>query len=165
MKSVFAKWKWLAAVLALSVAAWCCRQWQPERQVQLHQRHFLEAAQNRDFRKLKALLDDSFRASGGQDKTAALQQMAEGLRYFFSLEIAASETETSIDGAKAKITARLRLSGQGSAPANAIQDLVNSSKDPFQFTWQRQSWKPWDWRLVYAGHPYITSAVTGDWTF
>lgn len=165
MKSVLAKWKWLAAVLALMAAVWCCRQWQSERQVQLHQRHLLEAAQNRDFKALKALLDDSFRASGGQDKTAALQEMAEGLRYFFSLEITASETQTSLAHAEANITARLHLEGRGLAAADAIQSLVNSSKDPFQFTWRRQSWKPWDWRLVSAGHPYITSAATGDWTF
>lgn len=159
------KWKTPAIVVLLVVTAWCVRQWQPERQVRLHQDHLLEAAGKRDLQKLKEILDDGFQTSGGQDKTAALQQLAEGLRYFFSLEISGSETQISVGPAEAIVSTRLRMNGRGVAAADAMQDLVNSSKDPFLFTWQQKSWKPWDWRLVYAGHPFITSAATGEWVF
>ncbi len=159
------KWKTTAALLALVAVAWCFWQWQPGRQVQLHQNHFLEAAQDRDFQKLKAMLDDGFHTSGGHDKTSTLQLAAEVLRQFFALEITGSETRIVQAPSGAEVTTRLRIGGRGLPAADAVQEVVNGSTEPFVFTWQRKSWKPWDWRLVYVSHSLITRAAASDWPY
>ncbi|MDD5348778.1 MAG: hypothetical protein PHQ12_01075 [Chthoniobacteraceae bacterium] len=144
-----------AAVLVGLGCAWL---WRPERQVRLHQRHFLNAAENRDWPKIKAILDDGFRTPYGHDKPIALALMAEGLRPFFALQIFDSETEVTVSGRDGAVRTRLRFSGTGMALAEIVQGAVNDSREPFEFTWRRQSWKPWDWRLVSASHPLMAHA-------
>ncbi len=157
------RWKPLAALLVLIALGWCAWLWQPERQVQLHQRHLLEAAQTRNWGKFKPLLAEDFRTSGNDDKAATVRMTAEVLRQFFTLEITASETKLTLEGPEAKLSTRLRISGNGMPFAEAVQEALNHSRDPFEFTWRRQSWKPWDWRLVYAGHSLIPRVWTGEW--
>src|SRR5580692_2492905 len=58
------KWKIFIAAAVL-IALRCFWLWQPERQVMLHQQHFLEAAQERDWAKFAAFFDDGFRIPTG----------------------------------------------------------------------------------------------------
>lgn len=145
----------IALVLAVIIAMWCVRLWQPERQIRLHQRHLLEAAENRNWKKLKLLLDDDFKTPNGIDKKLALGTLAEALRPFMSVHITGTETHLDRNGRVAKTGQILRLDGMGSAFAEAIKSAVNQSNDPFEFTWERKSWKPWDWRLVRVEHPLL----------
>ena len=148
--------------LTALVAAWCFWLWQPERQVRLHQRHLLDAAQDRKWQKLNALLDDGFRTPNGHDKTLALQQLGEVLQPFFALQIVDSETKTALDGRTGSVRTVLRINGTGLPLAEAVKTGVNQSHEPFEFIWKRNSWKPWDWRLVHTAHPLIGLAGGRD---
>lgn len=141
----------VAAVVLLR----CIWIWQPERQVRLHQRHLLDAAQDRNWKKLSAFLDDGFRSSGGHDKTRALQDANEVLRPFFTLQILDSEKDVSMEPGTGRVCTVLRMEGKGMELGELIRSAVNASHEPFVFTWKRASWKPWDWRLVRAEHPLI----------
>ena len=145
----------VGGVLVLCVAAWCMRLWQPERQIRLHQRHLLDAAGRRDWAKLNRLMDDNFRTAGGLDKGLALKAMAEVLQPFLTLEITGSETGMKEEERTARVLEILRIDGMGSGFSDSVKTAVNQSSEPFEFTWQRKSWKPWDWRLVGARHSLI----------
>ena len=147
------------ALIAL-IALRCIWLWQPERQVLLHQRHLLDAAQDRNWLKLNALLDDGFRTSSGIDKTTTLQLANEALRPFLALQIVDSDTEATLDGRTARVRSVLRIQGNGMALAEMVKMAVNQSKEPFTFTWKRASWKPWDWRLVGTEHPLMNRAAS-----
>ncbi|HEY1583637.1 MAG TPA: hypothetical protein VGF73_11125 [Chthoniobacterales bacterium] len=34
-----------------------------------------------------------------------------------------------------------------------IIEWVNSLTTPFELRWRRESWKPWDWKLVEVRNP------------
>jgi len=149
----------IGLVLAVLVVGYCLCLWQPERQVRLHQRHMLDAAQKRDWGKLNAFLDDGFRTSGGHDKITALQDLNEVLRPFFALQILDSQTVTTWDGDAGRVRTILRIDGKGLPLAEMVKSAVNESKEPFVFTWKHAGWKPWDWRLVRVEHPLIGLAT------
>ena len=148
------KWKILAAAAVL-IALRCFWLWQPERQVMLHQQHFLEAAQDRDWAKYYGFFDDGFRMPMGQDKAWTLEQSRTVLGQFITLKISAPDTTVTLEGTTAHVSAVIRVDGSGSELAQAAMTAVNESKAPFEFTWKRASWKPWDWRLTAADHPLM----------
>ena len=142
-------------VAAVLIALRCFWLWQPERQVRLHQQHFLEAAQDRDWAKYYGFFDDGFRLPTGQDKAWTLQQSREVLGQFITLKINAPDVTITMEGTTGRVRALLRIEGSGSELAQAAMMAVNESKEPFEFTWKRGSWMPWDWRLVAADHPLM----------
>jgi len=154
------------AAVCLFVAARCFWLWQPERQVLLHQRHFLDAVGDRKWKKIEAFLADDFRDRFGHDKAWALRESKEVLRHFFALTIEDSETAASFttpEGAgpnMATVTAFLKLAGSGTALAEYAKSEVNRSREPFTFAWRKQSWKPWDWQLTTVDHPLVGR---GEW--
>ena len=153
----FFTWK-IGLVVFVVLVFWLLWNWQPERQLRLHQRGLLDAAQERDWPKLNQFLDDDFRTPCGHNKTTAIQQLGEVLRPFFVLKIADSETELSWDGQTGRVRSVLRIEGKGNPLGEFVKGAVNESKEPFVFTWKHASWKPWDWRLVRAEHSLIALA-------
>lgn len=146
----------------------CFWLWQPERQVRLHQRHLLDAAAAHDWKKIDRFLAADFRDRYGHDKPWVLRESREILRQFFALTVHDSDTGVAFDPANAqktrlaRVSTRLRLEGTGTPVAQYAMQAVNSAQAPFEFSWKRQSWKPWDWRLVSAGHPLLARAVDAD---
>ena len=145
-------------VAAVLIALRCVWLWQPARQVDLHQRHFLEAAQDRKWAKLAAFFADDFRTPTGRDKKWALQQSGEILRQFIALDIRASQTEVAMSDDTARIHSLIRMEGTGTQLAMMAMSAVNDSPAPFEFTWKHKSWKPWDWQLVSVDHPLLHTA-------
>jgi len=145
-------------IFAALVAVWCIWLWQPEHQIRLHQRHLLEAAEKRDWRKLVGLIDDDFRTPKGLDKTAALKDLATALQPFLTVTITDSGTAITHAGNIAHLFCLLRIDGLGSPFAESIKSAVNQSDDRFEFIWQRKSWKPWDWHLISVKHPLVSLA-------
>ena len=142
-------------VVAVLLTLRCLWLWQPARQVELHQRHLLKAAQDRKFTKLAGFLDDHFRTPTGQNKTWALQQSQLVLRQFIALEIRGSETVTVMEGDTARVRSLIRIEGTGTQLAMMAMSAVNDSTATFEFTWQHKSWKPWDYILTSVDHPLL----------
>ena len=53
----FRKLGLLGACALLAIVLWCAWLWQPERQVRLHQRNFLQALEDRDWERLAEFVD------------------------------------------------------------------------------------------------------------
>ena len=110
----------------------------------------MRAAENRRWTKLADFIDAKYSDRWGHDKTFVLRETNEWLRQFFTLTIHSEIESAEINHDHGKITARLRLEGNGTALASMAQDEVNSIPTPFVFEWTRKSWKPWDWTLTRA---------------
>jgi hypothetical protein len=152
-----------AAVFVL-VAVRCIWLWQPERQVELHQRHFVGAVSDRKWKKIDRFLAEDFRDRFGHDKTWALKESREVLRQFFALTVREENTTiafTTPERREATVTATLKIDGGGTPIAEYAKSTVNSSQHPFTFTWKQKSWKPWDWQLTSIDHPLMERG-TGD---
>ncbi len=152
----------IGAVAGLLLGGRCVWLWQPERQVSLHQRHFLEAVADRKWKKIAAALADDFRDSAGHDKAWALKESREVLRQFFVLSVREREAGTAFatpERREATVTTRFRLEGNGTPVAEYAMEVVNGSGAPFVFVWKRQGWKPWDWQITAIRHPLVQRAA------
>ena len=144
-----------AAALMLSSAIYCLVLWQPERQVRLHQRNFLKAAEKRNWERLGEFVAADYSDRWGHDKEIVVQQAREALRQFLFLTLAQEERTPHVDGGTGISAGRLAVDGSGGPLAELVKQRVNSLAEPFTFHWQQQSWKPWDWQLIRVEQPEL----------
>ncbi len=74
---------WFSAGLLLAVLTAAClfRLWQGEKQVRLHNEHFLHAIEQKAWAKAGAFMDEQYRDQWGQDRTLVLARLREVLPY------------------------------------------------------------------------------------
>lgn len=143
-------------VATLLVTARCVWLWQPERQVLLHQRHFLTAVEDRKWAKVGFFMDNGFHDQFGHDKAWILKESQEIFRQFFVLTIQDRDTAVKFDRNRAHVSTLLRIDGTGTPVAQYLQQTVNAENSkPFQFEWRHASWLPWDWKLTAIDHPVL----------
>ncbi len=129
--------------------------WQPERQVNLHQKHFLAALEGRDWSRFGEFISESYSDRWGHDKKFLLKEPREIFQQFVFLSIQQQPSGIDVQGKEVRISARLLLKGTGGPLAEFAMERVNALSKPFLFHWQRQSWKPWDWTLVEMDQPQL----------
>lgn len=142
----------LLAILAIIYAFWL---WQPERQVQRHQAHLLQAAESKHWTRFADFIEPGYHDRWGHDKSFAVRETQEILRQFFVLTIQSETVFLEVHDDHATVSARLKLDGQGTAVAEYARQAVNQLPDPFVFAWVRRSWQPWDWRLERVEQPTL----------
>lgn len=133
----------------------CLWLWQPERQVLLHQNHFLDSAEKRDWNRFSGFIAASYSDRWGHDKGFVIKESSEVLRQFFALTIQRDQPECRLNGDRATVRLHLKLEGKGTPIATLASSMVDGVKEPFSFEWKRQSWKPWDWVLISADQPEL----------
>jgi hypothetical protein len=139
----------ITAIFALAVlGVRCFLLWQPQRQAILHNEHLLDAAAARDWAKVAAFMDDAYADRWEHDKASAVDDVRLALGQFFALTITGEEVDCAGSGDERVVSAKLKMSGGGTAIAQEVQRRVNELKTPFTFRWTRKSWKPWDWKLA-----------------
>ncbi len=55
----------------------------------------------------------------------------------------------------------MQIAGSGSEFAPEIVERVNSLTEPFVLHWRRESWRPWDWKLVRVSNPGLEISNPG----
>lgn len=148
------------AILLAMVVIWTAVEMMPGRQLARCQESLLRAAGDRNWKKVKELMDDDFRSAWGQNRDDAVEQASQVLANFLVLEILSEEASVERDGKDATISARLKLRGKGNAIGESVMSQANSLQSHFQFAWKQKSWKPWDWKLVAVSQPEIDTMWT-----
>jgi len=132
---------------ALLIAAFLAFRWQPDRQLGHRWEGFLDAFSTRRWGAVDAFLSPGYQDPWGHTRQNLKRHAIYALRGFTHLEICA-ETATIIrTGETAAISAVVRITGSGGYLAKQTRHAVNTVFSPSQFKWERQSWRPWDWRL------------------
>ena len=134
--------------------------WRPERQVRLHTSHLLAAVEGRRWARVENFIADSYSDRWGHDKEFVLQGSKEVFGQFIFLTIQSETLSSSISGSLGTTSRRLKISGSGSPIAQMAMERVNQLREPFVFTWQQRSWKPWDWRLIRFDQPELDISET-----
>ena len=143
----------IPAALVLTVV-WIVAGWMPAAQVGKKTTLLLRAAGDRDWKKAGRLVSDDYRDGWGQDKESALRLAAEAGRHFFALVITPSgEPVVVVDGKTATWKGGLSFGGRGTAVGEAMLSRASAFREDFVFAWRRESWKPWDWKLVSVTQP------------
>ena len=145
----------IAAFASAAVALWLGIALSPGRSLVRCQEKLLQAAGNRNWDRVRALMDPAYRDAWGQDREEAVSRAADVLRNFLALDIVSEDVTVDRTGPDAVVSARLRLRGKGNAIGEAVKEGTNALPSHFQFAWRRKSWKPWDWKLVSLSQPEI----------
>ena len=70
------------------------------------------------------------------------------LRSFSLLTITAADPQVRLDPSTGNWSAKIQIDGTGGELAGEVIARVNSLTKPFELDWRRESWKPWDWKLI-----------------
>jgi hypothetical protein len=134
--------------LAVIILLRCLWLWQPERQLLLHQAHFRQAIEARNWSKLGKLIDPAYADRWGYTHETGLREAQRWLGQFFSLTITSAGQTDTLSPTGGTVTERWQMDGKGLEAASLIVEHVNACEAPFVFQWKHGSWKPWDWTLV-----------------
>ena len=147
----------LAAILGL----WLAQLWQADKQVRLHTEHFLEQIAQRDWSGAGDFVAADYRDDWGHDRKEILNRLRLVLRFFTSLTINPAHSQVSANAPAGWWSAKVQIAGTGSEFAPEIIERVNGVKEPFVLHWHRQSWRPWDWKLVRVSNPGLEISDRG----
>lgn len=143
--------RWARRLIIFAVVfavAFLWQHWQPARQVALHQQHLVEAVENKNVKRIRALLADDYSDRFGHTQETVASDLREVIQQFLVLTLhPQGERMDFQDETRAVITTNLTISGNGFGAADMISREVNSLSSPWVFHWRRQSWLPWDWKL------------------
>jgi hypothetical protein len=149
----------LALISVLTWLVWFLFFQTPAQQIERAQRNFFAAVEKRKWDKIKATLKDDYVDEIGYDKETGLAAAQQAFSGFFTLEIQWQTTKilgtiNKVNGnetapkALGFIETTLRLEGNGTVVAQAVQSRVNELKSPWVFHWHKTGRWPWDWQLV-----------------
>lgn len=137
------------------VAVWLVSTLTPGRSLARCQERLLQAGGDRNWDRVRDLMDADYRDAWGQNREEAVSRASQVLQNFLALDIMSEDTSIERDGPEAVVSARIRLRGKGNALGEAVLEGTNALSSHFQFAWRRKSWKPWDWKLVSLSQPEI----------
>jgi hypothetical protein len=152
----------VGATLGIAIAVYLILLWQPERQVRLHQLHFLQAVEKRDWPRISSFIADNYSDRWQHDKNFLLAESRNLLQHFLILSIQPEHLGIHRENGALVIRERLRLDGKGSPIALMITQRANALTEPFAFQWQKQNWKPWAWRLMQIDHAALEWPETSE---
>ena len=146
---------YVGALVAALISLWLGQLWQAERQVRLHSEHFLQQIEKRNWSAAADFVAAEYHDDWGHDRKEMVARLRIVLRFFSSLRIDAGTPQVSADTPAGWWSAKVRLEGGGSEYAPEIVQRVNQLSEPFVLHWRRQSWLPWDWKLVRVSNPSL----------
>ncbi len=145
-------------LLAAFTLGWALWEFQPRRQLEKAFARFVEAGERRDWKTASTFLAPNYKDCWGMTREQAISTASEWLGSFFVLEITTEPMTVSAQDRLATVRTRPRISGNGNAIAQIVMNHVNAQTDEMTFSWRRDSWKPWDWKLTSVDHPGLAGA-------
>jgi hypothetical protein len=142
-------------LLAIGLGLGLARLWSAENQVRLHSEHLLARIEKRDWSAVAEMVAPNYRDDWGDDRGLLVSRLRATLRVFPSLTITTSSPRLEVGSSSGKWSARIEIAGNGPEFAPEIIARVNSLTTPFELHWQKQSWHPWDWKLVAVRNPSL----------
>lgn len=143
---------WISSItVSLIFLVWLVWELSPDNQVRKSFHQFTRSVENRDWQKVQSLIAVDYRDQWGFDREQAIEAGREILQQFLVIGIDPGKPVIQRKDNDATVIASLRLSGRGSALAEAAKDRVNSLQEPFHFAWRREGWQ--SWKLVSVTQP------------
>ncbi len=155
MSSTFKTSFYLGAGCSIFLGIWLAQLWSAEKQVRLHNEHFLKQIEERRWSAAGDFISVNYHDDWGHDRSTVLNRLHLVLRAFTSLTITPANPQISTDPPAGWWSAKVRIAGGGSEFAPEIISRVNDLTEPFALHWRRESWRPWDWKLVKVSNPSL----------
>jgi hypothetical protein len=130
------------------------RLWQPQRQIELHNRHLLEQIERHDWKAVGEFIGDGYQDRWGNDRRLLLERLPRVFRALGETRIESGAATVRREEGDGFWTAKITVKGTGEF-ADFIQSRVNSLDAAFEFEWQRGATWPWDWKLISVRNPEL----------
>lgn len=141
----------IALIPLLVLAAW--HYLSPTRQLKAAQLRFLEAVSQKDAEACGKLIHDDYTDQWGF-APADWPNILKDLRLLSPiLELQAHNPV--VDGANGVVDTSLLAKSAGGPAADYIAGKSVELKETTRFTWKREAWMPWSWRLVNIQNPAL----------
>ncbi len=140
----------VAAAVVLALITWLLvslYQWQPERQVARHFDDWVQAVEDRKWKRIEGMFHDDYSDPWGFDKATVLREAREAMRHFFAPVVTAHEVAIQVDETTGEVRCRLTIDGDGTTVAGLIRHELNSRRPVFVLHWERTDWRPWHWQI------------------
>ena len=122
--------------------------WSPKRVVERKQAALITALEGRSQRKLNRLVSPGYEDRWGFNRDDIITSILDVGSQFFVLAVIPSETEFAFEKRAATVTSKLEISGSGSPVAHQAIRIATRLKEPFRFSWRKESFWPGAWKLV-----------------
>jgi hypothetical protein len=139
--------------VALFTGIFLLRLWQPERQVRLHSEHLVRQIESRSWSRVGNFVATSYRDQWDEDRATLLARLHFAFRFFTDVEITADDPVVQAANGQGSWSAKIRIAGSGVEFVEEIKARANQVADPFVLHWRRETWRPWDWKLVSVTNP------------
>ena len=146
----------MGAAFALLGTIVCHWLWNADRQIRVHNAKLLKAVGDRNFDRVSQLLAPDYSDPWNESGDVAVERLREVIRQYFSVTLREEVMRVELKDRIGIVTARVRLDGRGTAFAESVTRRVNGLAEPFVFHWRKESWQPWDWRLVHVQNPDLS---------
>ncbi len=139
-------------LMAIVAGIYLLQLWQPERQIELHSLHLLRAIERNDAGAIGDFIDSDYKDQWQHDRPLLLARLRAVLRYTRNLHLKPREPLVVPTSSGPEWRARITASGDENEVMRMITDRINPLNEPFRLQWRKQSWKPWEWKLVHASN-------------
>jgi hypothetical protein len=137
--------------------------WRPSHQVRLHQDHLLRAVENRKWKMAGEFMAEDYKDSWEQTKPVVLARLPQIFSDFLACGVIAENTSLTWTNGEPAIQSQIHIVGSGGPIAQLVMEESKHLSEPYSFKWRRQSWKPWDWKLIEVSQPQLRMTDAMDW--
>jgi hypothetical protein len=149
-------------IVAMIVGVYLFQLWQPERQVELHSIHLVASIENKDWEEVSDFLADEYQDQWGHDRAVVLSKLRAVVGYTRNLRVELQHVLLRASGDDGEWRARAQVEADDNEVSAWIKARVNKLDQPFTLKWRKQSWKPWDWKLVHVSNPALELPAGGS---
>lgn len=147
----------LLLVVALLALSWILiHEFSPSRQVLKAQEQLISSVEARDWDSVSRKLADDYSDKWSHTPQSLIEGLQTAASAFTTLLIEKEVSLDKIDSRSAKLSARIKINGNGPFSGEVIRH-VNGLSEPFYFEWRREGWQPWNWKLVSASQTELES--------
>jgi len=146
--STFRNWFYAGGLFALALGLWLAHLWSPVNQVRLHSEHLIAQVKQRNWTAIGDFIAADYHDDWNNDRALLLARLRVALRLFSSLTITADTPQMRVEAPFAIWSAKIRIAGSGAEIRPEILERVNRLTRPFELSWRKESWQPWNWKLV-----------------
>ncbi len=142
-----------------SIVVWQTR---PARVIAKRQAELISGIERRNPARIRRLVAESYGDKWGFSGEDAVVALVDVGSQFMILVLKSEKQMIEIGNAAATVSVHLTVSGKPLGPvANEVTRRANRLKEPFVFTWEKQSFLPSSWRLVRIDQPEMPEELYG----
>lgn len=155
----------MCLVLGAIAIIWLVVEMQPRHQAAKAFDTLIASAEARNWKSFRSVISNQYRDQWGMGADQLVEGASEALRQFFTLDIQMTQPQLTVVGNSAEVRCRPRLTGTGTPLAQMLVDRSAALQQDTVLTFRRESWKPWDWKLVSVAQPEVDLSAARDAIF